>query len=401
MPLGGCAGFAGAAGLSCACARLPRRDDRQRAACCPRARKRRQREYDVGFPQASGRPLHAGDSGSPGLSTEPTGRPRRLRPAGGGDRRAAATRRPPRRAFVRRRDLAARGGAGGRPAVTDRERAAGVRRGTWESGGRGVPGENAGRSRRAARLPRVLSAARGQLAKALRPPAGSARGRGAGGDGRALAPRGADSARRARGRAVSEARRHGRAQPGLRRGRRRARAAPRRAARRRSGSRAQHSQSAGLRRDPRPLPRVCVIGLPLETERLVIRPFEPERDAEPLHELWGDAEAMQFVPSGPRASVDQTRELLESLSGRAPEGLGFWALEERGGGRLVGGVGLFPLAWKGPELELAYHVVPAAWVAMRGNVASRRVMEKLGMSLEGPRRYRDLDVVRYSISRPT
>jgi len=143
-----------------------------------------------------------------------------------------------------------------------------------------------------------------------------------------------------------------------------------------------------------------VIGLPLETERLVIRPFEPERDAEPLHELWGDAEAMQFVPSGPRASVDQTRELLESLSGRAPEGLGFWALEERGGGRLVGG-GLFALAWKGPELELTSHVVPAAWVAMRGNVASRRVMEKLGMSLEGPRRYRDLDVVRYSISRPT
>jgi len=140
-----------------------------------------------------------------------------------------------------------------------------------------------------------------------------------------------------------------------------------------------------------------VIGLPLETERLVIRPFEPERDAEPLHELWGDAEAMQFVPSGPRASVDQTCELLESLSGRAPEGLGFWALEERGGGRLVGGVGLFPLAWKGPELELAYHVVA---VAMRGNVASRRVMEKLGMSLEGPRRYRDLDVVRYSIARP-
>ncbi len=65
-----------------------------------------------------------------------------------------------------------------------------------------------------------------------------------------------------------------------------------------------------------------MIGLPLETERLVIRPFEPERDAEPLHELWGDAEAMQFVPSGPRASVDQTRELLKSLSGRAPEGLG-------------------------------------------------------------------------------
>jgi RimJ/RimL family protein N-acetyltransferase len=37
---------------------------------------------------------------------------------------------------------------------------------------------------------------------------------------------------------------------------------------------------------------------------------------------------------------------------------------------------------------------------MPGNAASRRVMEKLGMSLEGPTRYREFDVVRYSIARP-
>jgi RimJ/RimL family protein N-acetyltransferase len=37
---------------------------------------------------------------------------------------------------------------------------------------------------------------------------------------------------------------------------------------------------------------------------------------------------------------------------------------------------------------------------MPGNVASRRVMEKLGMELEGSTRYRELDVVRYSIARP-
>ena len=169
-----------------------------------------------------------------------------------------------------------------------------------------------------------------------------------------------------------------------------------------------------------------MITLPLETARLRIRSFEPERDAEPLHELWGDAEAMQFIPGGARESVAETRERLESLPGRAPEGLGFWALEELESGRLVGGVGLFPLGWEGPEVELAYHVVPSAWnrgyaseaasalldmawqegvdqvvaVAMPGNVASRRVMEKLGMELEGSTRYRDFDVVRYSIARP-
>jgi RimJ/RimL family protein N-acetyltransferase len=169
-----------------------------------------------------------------------------------------------------------------------------------------------------------------------------------------------------------------------------------------------------------------VIDLPLETVRLRIRPFQPEDDAEQLHELWGDPEAMQFIPGGARASVAETRERLESLPGRAPEGLGFWALEERETGRLVGGVGLFPLGWQGPEIELAYHVLPSAWnrgyaseaatalldaawgagadqvvaVAMPGNVASRRVMEKLGMNLEGSTRYRDFDVVRYSIARP-
>jgi hypothetical protein len=85
-----------------------------------------------------------------------------------------------------------------------------------------------------------------------------------------------------------------------------------------------------------------VIRLPLETERLRIRPFWPTRDAGPLHELWGDAEAM-------------------------------------------------------PDTTGLDHLVA---VAMPGNIASRRVMEKLGMSLEGSARYREFEVVRYSIERP-
>ena len=169
-----------------------------------------------------------------------------------------------------------------------------------------------------------------------------------------------------------------------------------------------------------------MIRLPLETDRLRIRPFEPERDAVPLHELWGDAEAMQFIPGSAKTTVDETRSRLETLRVRTNDGWGFWAMEARKSGRPVGGVGLFPLNWKGPEIELAYHVVPSAWnrgyaseaaaavlaaawddgldhvvaVAMPGNAASRRVMEKLGMSLEGPTRYREFDVVRYSIARP-
>jgi len=168
-----------------------------------------------------------------------------------------------------------------------------------------------------------------------------------------------------------------------------------------------------------------VIRLPLDTKRLRIRPFTPD-DANELHELWGDDDGMRFIPPGATASVDATRERLLSTIERSSDGWGFWALEERDGGRLVGGAGLFPLGWEGPEIELAYHVVPSRWrrgyateaggallaaawaagldqvvaVALPENRASTRVMEKLGMRLEGRDEYRGFEVVRYAIDRP-
>ena len=170
-----------------------------------------------------------------------------------------------------------------------------------------------------------------------------------------------------------------------------------------------------------------MITLPLETARLRIRAFEPAADAEPLHELWGDEHAMRFVPGAAQESVEGTRARIESALDRAAAGWGFWALEERER-RLVGGAGLFPEAWEGPEIELAYHVVPSAWgrgyateaaaalldaawretdlervlaFAFEDNRASTRVMQKLGMRYEGHVDYRGYDVVRYAIDRPT
>jgi [ribosomal protein S5]-alanine N-acetyltransferase len=169
-----------------------------------------------------------------------------------------------------------------------------------------------------------------------------------------------------------------------------------------------------------------VIRLPLATVRLRIRPFDPAVDAEPLHELWGDAEAMRFLPGGGKVSVADTRRRLEAIREHDADGWGFWALDDRESGTLVGGAGLFPLGWEGPEIELAYHILPSAWgrgyateaaaallaaawretdldhvvaVTMPDNAASRRVMEKLGMAFEGTASYRGFDVVRYSLAR--
>lgn len=167
-----------------------------------------------------------------------------------------------------------------------------------------------------------------------------------------------------------------------------------------------------------------MITLPIETERLRIRQVEPAADAEPFFELWGDPDAMRFVRPASQ-SVREVREWLQRI--REWSEWGLWALDERKGGRLVGMAGLFPLANEGPEIELAYHIVPSQWghgyateagaallaaawrdtdldhvvaVAFEENRGSTRVMEKLGMTYEGPTRYREHDMVRYSIARP-
>jgi ribosomal-protein-alanine N-acetyltransferase len=169
-----------------------------------------------------------------------------------------------------------------------------------------------------------------------------------------------------------------------------------------------------------------VIRLPLHTKRLVVRPFEPGRDAEPLFELWGNEDAMRFVRPA-SASVEEVQERLQGILEWNRSGWGLWALDEREGGRLAGTVGLFPLAREGPEIELAYHIVPSRWgrgyateagaallhaawretdldhvvaIAFPENRASTRVMEKLGMAYEGSARYFDRDFARYSIARP-
>ena len=169
-----------------------------------------------------------------------------------------------------------------------------------------------------------------------------------------------------------------------------------------------------------------MITLPIETARLRIRPLEPAADTEPLFELWGDPDAMRFVRPASE-TVEAARERLEQIAGWSRSGWGLWAVDERESERFVGMAGLFPLANEGPEIELAYQLVPSRWgrgyateagaalldaawretdldhvvaVAFEENRGSTRVMEKLGMTYEGPTRYRDQDLVRYSIARP-
>jgi RimJ/RimL family protein N-acetyltransferase len=150
--------------------------------------------------------------------------------------------------------------------------------------------------------------------------------------------------------------------------------------------------------------RVC-----LETERLVMRRFTPD-NAELLVELDSDPEVMRYLSGGPATP----REVIESevlprflASYERGEDYGFWAAIEKTSGAFVGWFGLNPHDEVGTgEVSLGYRLRRAVWgqgYATEGaralirkgfgelgarrvfattyeyNMASRRVMEKLGM----------------------
>ena len=152
---------------------------------------------------------------------------------------------------------------------------------------------------------------------------------------------------------------------------------------------------------------------PLRTERLELRRFAAP-DLEPLLEVFGDAEVMQFV-GAERTPLDAAQLAASQAAAErhwALHGFGPLAVLERDTGRLVGEAGLQILE-AGPDVELTYTLARAAWgrgyateaaravlrwafaglllprveaVADPANDASLRVLEKLGMRSLGPRK---------------
>lgn len=85
-----------------------------------------------------------------------------------------------------------------------------------------------------------------------------------------------------------------------------------------------------MARAPRGSPRVAR----LQTDRLVLRPFEPG-DLDPMAEALGDPASMRFYPHP--FSRDETRTWLERNRARFErDGLGLWAITLRDTGEVVG-----------------------------------------------------------------
>ena len=165
---------------------------------------------------------------------------------------------------------------------------------------------------------------------------------------------------------------------------------------------------------------------PIRTDRLLLRPFERD-DVHPLHAIWSDPEVGPWVGGTHTDLAESIEELGEHLRHQERHGFGFWAVEERATGRVVGEVGLMLFEGRGPEVETGWCVAREVWgrgyaseaaaawldvgfgelgldrivaVVLPENERSRRVCDRLGMREAGRRHAYGAEHVQYEAVSP-
>lgn len=100
--------------------------------------------------------------------------------------------------------------------------------------------------------------------------------------------------------------------------------------------------------------------LPLETERLILRRIDPERDFEPWARVMADERAVRFLGTAPLDRALAWRHMAAVIGHWEIRGYGPFSVEEKTSGEWVGRVGpWFPEGWPAPEI--GWTLSPGHW----------------------------------------
>jgi RimJ/RimL family protein N-acetyltransferase len=166
-----------------------------------------------------------------------------------------------------------------------------------------------------------------------------------------------------------------------------------------------------------------------ETHRLRLVPWNDDYSGE-FARLCRDPEAMRFISGG----IPLTDEVINTITQRARAlwdqyGYGPWSAIDKQTGRWVGRIGLNMLPdWPGPDKwEVGFELTPEYWgrglategaraaidfgwtrtplariisATAAGHRASRRVMEKCGLTFQAETTFRGAQIAWYAIDRP-
>ncbi|MGL5058941.1 MAG: GNAT family N-acetyltransferase [Microcoleus sp.] len=160
----------------------------------------------------------------------------------------------------------------------------------------------------------------------------------------------------------------------------------------------------------------------IKTARLYLRQFT-SNDLDELYAIYSNSEVMKYITQGVRNREQTAADLLEIIADWEKHGFGLWAILDRETNRLIGDGGLRFLG-NTPDVEVGYLLAKAYWgkglateiaaasikygfevlhldkivaVADPENIASRRVMEKVGMKYQHNFDCGDRELVYYSI----
>lgn len=163
----------------------------------------------------------------------------------------------------------------------------------------------------------------------------------------------------------------------------------------------------------------------LETSRLILRAFDQE-DASTLHQILSEPGVLRYFPSDKPPPLERVEKLIESHRKHwADNEYGWWAVEDKGNGVLVGWCGLGHLE-ETDEVEIKYLLRRSHWgrgiateaaapcidyayretdletiigLTHSENIASQKVLKKIGLSFRNEAEYFGMTCYRFTIER--
>ncbi|HEV2756030.1 MAG TPA: GNAT family N-acetyltransferase [Actinomycetota bacterium] len=164
----------------------------------------------------------------------------------------------------------------------------------------------------------------------------------------------------------------------------------------------------------------------IETARLLLR-LPEARDADAYLAIHSDPDVTRWLDDLPQSVEEELGRIERRRRLQEEHGFTMWAVEEKETGEMIGAAGLFHVEGKGPDVEVAYHFAKDRWgrgyateaaracvafgfenagldrivgLVVPENVASARVLQKCGMTLEGPAHHYGFDLDRYALTSP-
>jgi RimJ/RimL family protein N-acetyltransferase len=163
----------------------------------------------------------------------------------------------------------------------------------------------------------------------------------------------------------------------------------------------------------------------IETARLRLRPLVEDDIPDWARLIYADPEVTRYLPGPDVTPLERTERLYRYFSDHWPlHGYGVWAVTDRATGNFLGQAGLNHIADLN-ETELDYALAKDSWgrglaseaaggvvryafetagltrligFVIPENIASRRVLERIGFAYECDTHYWGVDLVRYGLS---